>query len=438
MTHSKRRQVSSKPDKSDKWRKHWGLAPDFPLFPLPAEVKRGKPDNRRWAKKVCGRLEYFGKVDGDPRGVAALVEWLRVKDHLLARQARPPKDDQRLTLRELCNKFLASKRTDVDLGKLSPRTFVQYNGTTDALIEQFGRDKAVADLGPEDFERLYVTLAKRHGVTTLGREVTMVRSVFKYGLESDLLDRAVKYGPRFKPPSKADKRKHKARQKQADGARLFTAAEIHRMIDAARPQLRAMIYLGINAGLGNTDCATMPESALDLKAGWLDFPRPKTGVGRRVPLWQETVKAIEAVLAAKGDRIKPRDADDANLVFLTRLGQPWVRFAMAESKDDDGKVSVSGSAIDSVATETLKLLRTLGMKRKGLSFYTLRHTFATIAGGTADQVAVDAVMGHVDSSMAAEYREHIDDSRLVAVVNHVRKWLFVMSAKRGGKVLRGE
>src|SRR6478736_6170253 len=112
---------------------------------------------------------------------------------------------------------------------------------------------------------------------TLGREVTMVRGVFKYAVESDLIAHAVKFGPRFKSPSKADKRKHKARQKHQHGAKVFNAQDIKAMLAIAPPQVKAMLLLGINCGFGNTDCARLPLSALDLKTGWLDYPRPKTG-----------------------------------------------------------------------------------------------------------------------------------------------------------------
>ncbi len=39
-----------------------------------------------------------------------------------------------------------------------------------------------------------------------------------------------------------------------------------------------MLLLGINVGLGNADVAKLPVSAIDLEAGWLTYPRPKTGI----------------------------------------------------------------------------------------------------------------------------------------------------------------
>ena len=70
----------------------------------------------------------------------------------------------------------------------------------------------------------------------------------------------------------------------------------------------------------------------------------------------------------------------------------------------------------------------LGMNgRRG--FYCCRHCFETYAGESKDQVAVDAIMGHVDSSMAANYRQGISDDRLRAVTETVRAWLWPNTAK---------
>jgi integrase len=77
-----------------------------------------------------------------------------------------------------------------------------------------------------------------------------------------------------------------------------------------------------------------------------------------------------------------------------------------------------------------KLLKALGLKsRKGLGFYTLRHTFRTIADEAKDQPATDYIMGHEVPHMSSVYRETISDGRLRAVVDHVRKWLFTIKLR---------
>ena len=88
-----------------------------------------------------------------------------------------------------------------------------------------------------------------------------------------------------------------------------------------------MVLVGINCGFGNSDCATLPKSALDLKGGWVNFPRGKTGVNRRCPLWPETVAAIRQALEA---RPTPKSSQDRGLVFLTPTGLRWVATAVSE------------------------------------------------------------------------------------------------------------
>lgn len=381
----------------------------------------------QWAKKVRQKLEYFG-TDKD----AALARWNAEKDDLLAgrKPATAPVSDAGLTIKQLCNKFLNSKRRQLESGELDGKTFAGYEAICEKII---GRDKAdgkdkvvgilqgdqlVVDLKPIDFEHLRSKLAK--GVNdkvlspvTVGNFVNRARVLFNYAFDNDLIDRPVKYGKAFSKPKKSVLRKEKSKRHK----RLFSAVEVKTIIDAASPAMKAMIYLGVNAGLGNQDCAKLERSQLDLEGGWLDYPRPKTGIDRRCRLWPETVAAIKAALAV---RPKAKDAAHENHVFITRTGQTW------GPKTDKGDSPISN--------EMAKLLKTLGLQRQGVNFYALRHTFQTIAEKSLDKDAVRYVMGHVEAAgdMSATYSEEKpSDKRLTRIAKRVRRWLI-----KGSKQLR--
>jgi integrase len=363
--------------------------PDYPLFPHASG---------QWAKKIRGRMVYFG-LWADPD--AALANYLEHKDDLHAgRKPRP--EAGAATVKDAANDFLNVKQALVNTGELSPRTWDGYKTACDILVAQLGKSRLVADLGPDDFAALRNKLAKRYGPHGLGTAIQCVRCVCKYAFDAGLIDRPVRYGPGLKRPSKKVLRLHRAKQ----GAKLFTAEEVRRLIDAAGQPLKAMVLLGINCGMGNTDCGRLPLSAVDLDGGMIDFPRPKTAVPRRCPLWPETVAAVREALAK---RPTPKSEEHAGLVFVTQRGLCW-----AKNTNDCP-----------VAKETAKLLRRLDIKgRKGLGFSTLRHTFRTVADGAKDQPAADHIMGHEVAHMSSVYREGISDERLRAVAEHVRGWLF--------------
>jgi len=163
--------------------------------------------------------------------------------------------------------------------------FAEYRETTDLIVSAFGGTRLVDDLAADDFEALRARMAERWGAVRLGNAITRVKSVFKYALDNGLIDKPTRFGGEFRKPDRAVLRRHRA----ANGTKMLEAGELRRLIDAASVLLRAMVLLGLNAGFGNHDIATLPLSALDLDGGWVDFPRPKTGIARRCPLWLETV-----------------------------------------------------------------------------------------------------------------------------------------------------
>jgi len=386
------------------------------IKPCPTKPKKPHPDfplyahaSGRWAKKIRNRLHYFGPWD-DPEG--ALNLYLDQKDDLLA--GREPRNGDGLTVRELVNRFLASKESRVKTGELKQRSWEDYDATCGRVIEVFGRNRLVTDLRPTDLERLRGEFAKTHGPTALSNDIGRVRVLFNFAYKEGLIEHPMRFGT-FQKPSKAVLR----RERQKKGPKMFKARQIRALLKIASPQLRAMILLGINCGLGNNDCVLLPLSALDLKEGWLNYPRPKTGVDRRCRLWPETVKAIQEVIAR---RKEPHDKAHGDKVFITKYRTPWT--PKGEHQRDNP-----------VSKETTKLLNRLGIHRPGLGFYALRHTFETVAGEAGDQAAVNYVMGHVPAAndMSAVYRERMTPRRLFRVVRHVRKWLFNSRSSRSKK-----
>ncbi|MBX3437239.1 MAG: tyrosine-type recombinase/integrase [Planctomycetaceae bacterium] len=375
---------------------------DFPLTP-----HRGA---KQWCKKHRGKTYYFGPLDDWQKAKARFDhEWPFVIE---GRTPPPMGVGEGCTIRDLCNAFIVHKQNRMDGGELSPHSYAEYFRTCEKLIAYFGATRRVDDLRPDDFEAFRKSLAIGCNVVTLGSKINRCRVLFKYAFDNHLIDRPVAYGKAFDRP--AAKAIRKARNEA--GERMLEADELRRIIAAATQPLRAMILLGVNCGFGNTDVATLPQSAVDLQAAWVTFPRPKTEVPRRCPLWPETVEAIrEAVVK----RPRERDPEDADLCFLTTRRTRFVRVRPSKRTKD------RHVTINAIARRFELLLEAQGVTgRRGVGFYALRHVFETVGGGCRDQVAVNAIMGHVDHSMAAVYRERIDDERLHAVVNHVRTWLW--------------
>jgi integrase len=363
------------------------------------------------------------RVEGDGWKEALEIYKAQADDLHAGRTPRPKTDE--LTVGELCNHFRTAKLRQLQNKELSNRMYEEYVSTTDRLVNTLGVNRLVNDLAPDDFSKLRNDLAKQYGPVRVANEIQKTRTVFKHAFDNGQIDRPMRYGSEFKKPSAGVLRRHKAQNSK----RMLEAEELRRILDALAgkevetgrtdketgepetvtlpqsPTLRAMFFLGLNAAFGNHDIASLPLSAVDLDKAWIDFARPKTGIARRCPLWPETVAALRDAIA---ERPEPRQEEATGLVFVTVRGRPWLSRGIANP--------VSVAARD--------LMKTIGVHRDGIGFYTLRHVFRTIADAAKDPVAIDLIMGHHDPSMGANYRERVDDSRLLGVTEQVRRWLF--------------
>lgn len=366
--------------------------PAFPLTPHP---------NGSWCKKINGKLHYFGPWD-DPD--AALARYRAQADKLHAGEPLGV-DASRVTVKDILDRVLESKLADAEAGKIVKSWYAAYLQAAVRFTRYVGAI-AVTDLTPDHFSGF---LASRQG-KGVNKTVQCIRTLFNHAAGEDWCQ-PVRFGKQFKKTDRAFERRLRRE-------RLFTPAECQKMVEGAEGQIKAMILLGLNGGMGQSDVANLRGG--DVTGDLIDYRRHKTGAARMIPLWSETVVAISTYLSGK----KPED-----LVFVTAYGNAWVR--EQASRKSSGKVST----IDAVSLEFGKLLARMEIWKTnkagrpvsdGRGFYTLRRTFRTAADGQGDQRAIDLVMGHTAAAndMGAVYIQRIERERLDSVVVHVRKILF--------------
>lgn len=355
----------------------------------------------RWCKKIKGRFHYFGKVSDGWQ--AALDQYEYEIPYLLQGKTPPPRDQQALDVDHLVNGYLEHQDNRVKTGELTKRSWNDLKRVGELLIKHLGRHTSIESLRPSDFDKLRTKLAEGKTLVTLNNEIGRCRCFFNYAFKAELIDRPARMGVSFAKPTKKALRK----ERQSKPAKIFTIEELRTIYHAAGPQMRCFILLAVNGALGPSDIGHMQNR--HIVNGWIDYPRPKSTVERRFPLWKETHEAIE--------KCRQRKQPDNPLVFLTKYGKSWSK----------------NTSDTPISKEFAKLLKEVGLIQKSRGFYSLRHQFRTIADGQRDQVAIAHIMGHTDSSMAGVYREHIDDSRLQAVTDHVYEWVKPMFRKPKAK-----
>lgn len=375
--------------------------PEFPLFAHAGGV---------WAKKIRGKLWYFGPWN-DPDG--ALYRYLEEKDAIFA--GRNPRISGNrpgvvtgVDVAYCVNYWLTRKNSRLADGDLSQRTFDDYLATGKRVVEFFGRTTVAETLQADDFAKLRASWPK-WGPTTVRREIVQTRGIFRLCVEDAILKTEPNYGSGFRPPSKKTVRIARQQKVLEHGTQMLEADEIRNIYCTLDSPWKAMLLLGVNCGFGNTDISLLPKSAIS--GEWIAFPRGKTSVERKAWLWPETQQALQEAIES---RPQPKSLELQNRVFVTKYGNEFVR---ANSK---------GTKVDSVATFFKKLLKDAGIARKGVGFYSLRRSFETIAAQTGQQVAVNCVMGHEEQGMSAVYRQFVSDDNIRAVCEHVRKWIFAI------------
>jgi integrase len=386
-----------------KWKK------PYPTFPLTLH------QTGQFCKKIHGKIKYFGKDQE-----AALRLYREQCEGLHSGKSTEVRREGAVTVGAVVSHFLTVWKAKQESGEIAARTFMDYYRHGSRLVKFFGKSMAVDSITREDFDKLRQHLARNASPVTLKGRVGAIRTMFELAYSDGLIAAPLKRDW-LKRPSRKQLRKARSES----GRNYFFAEEIQRLLQHANTHFRAMILLGVNCGLGNTDIAALPRNAIDLKGGFVDFARIKTGVPRRCPLWPETIRAIEAHIAE--DTIE-RSPETKGLLFVTRNGQRYVRSVFHES--DAGLPQLVEH--DAIVNTFKRLMAEAGVDLPGVAFYGLRHSCETFGGETGEQVAVDHIMGHAPDSndMGDNYRGYVAESSLRRVTDHVRSKVIGVKGRR--------
>lgn len=331
--------MKSKPEKP---------TPDFPLF---------AHASGKWAKKIGGKLHYFGRWD-DPDGAIAeyqaLVQrggkakakagrkaasngkpakpyaayplfahasgqWAKKIDgstryfgawsdpdgalqrYLNERTAwetgQTPAFVDGVTVKQLCDLFLENREEKVQAGEMRQLTWDDYKAECERIVRVLGRHTIVKNLMPRDFGKLRADCAKGKGgrvLSPVSRKCFIQRIRAVFNWGYD--NGTIAQPVRWGTEFDQPKKRELRIARNERGSAKFQPAEIRTLLDLATPQMKAMILLGINCGFGNRDCAFLTTRYIDIDGGWHDYPRQKTASRRRAWLWPQTCEAIRDIL----------------------------------------------------------------------------------------------------------------------------------------------
>ena len=377
-------------------RKH----PNYPLTPHPSG---------QWAKKVRGKLYYFGRLSEPDE---ALTLWLEEKDYLLAGLEPPTYTGGGLTVGELCEQHSNDIEDRISRGELSVNTRGNYQPVRKLLYGSGLRNVQVDTLTPEHFITVQQWLVEsNYNLNSRRKLISSMKGLFKWGKEMGLYEKAIHYGPRLtSPPQHAIE----AEQEELGTIRFFNREILLEATKVATPKMKAIILLGINCAFYPSDIASIAYGHLHLDAPipYHDFRRVKTRQRRMAALWPETVDAINEYLAFH------RPPNDSRIIFLSKLKKPY-------TKTSFGQLTLAFN----------KLLERVGDRQKGVSIGSLRHTYGTVMDLVNDTQMVDLTMGHVAGTVRGRAGKSLQRriysqfninelKRLKAVADVVHDWLF--------------
>lgn len=350
----------------------------------------------QYCKKIKGKIYYFGSNKKE-----ALHKYLDQATYLHGCQEAEQKlTDDNMTIKQLCDMYLKYQFSKVQANDLTAGHHNEQIGSLNRLTAFLECGQKIKNISTIDLQNYKRTLQKTHiSVYRLNLHISIMKALFHWARENDILENI--------PNIDAISRGKIIRCVKF----TFDQEQINQLLSVADVKMQAMILFGLNCGFGCTDCAELKWSDLDRVNTRVKLPRRKTGISRDLPLWPETIKALEKI---------PKTG---KLVFYTSKGNPYIRTIFKSDGNGNGKYTT----LNTITTQFSRLIKRSGLDvPKGTGFYTLRRTAATMAARSGDPFAVQRLLGHADLQMATRYVQDVS-KQTDRVIQNSRKYVCQMN-----------
>lgn len=255
--------------------------------------------------------------------------------------------------------------------KTNKRSWLRDEQMLKQLEEFFGTQRDLSDIRPVEIEKYKMYRYETVSGATVNRELALLKRMFNLAIDWDLFlaanpVRRVKFFREF-----------------TIRARVLSIEEEEKLIRHASPFMQDLMVFGLHTGLRVGEIFSLRWSDVDLEKNILNILAQKTGKTRTVPLNSSGLKVLRAwEMNRKNDHV----------FYNCQTGNRFV----------DLKAGFS------LACRKAKI--------DGVSWHTLRHTFASrLLERGVDIVTVQQLLGHSTVTVTMRYAHTSLDSKRAAV-----------------------
>jgi integrase len=294
-----------------------------------------------------------------------------------SRNARPTPHDTD-TLSTHVSAWIETLRQRVEIKKLSVSHFRTYREMITRFDSFAGKDTPIVSVNETMFERYFNDCAKFFNsnhtrATHLATVKTFIYYLYTHHLIPEIPRNLTDRRLTFKTP--------------ATTINTFTTDQIRQLLDKANGQTKLHILIGLNCGYGGKDISDLQQNEIDWTNGVIIRKRSKTKEFDSTPtvsypLWQPTLELLR------------RYDSKGNPVLVTKSGGVWA----GKELRPDGTIR----QINNLAALFKRTMDVCGIEGKGVSFYTLRKTSATLLESHEVYARfVPHFLGHAPATMAS-------------------------------------